>query len=332
MNDLLRQTREYDIADAERLNPTRSPRWRYERIRQLLDGRKRKRPSSRRDDEIIRHAYSFFYQWERATDLGDEEEIYETRLRLFPRFPGLYYAYQLFSQPDCNEARIALEARLLARQDDEKIANSLDLIPETLPWYEAMFFNVRDRLDKPDYIVRTVLGPMIGIGLRNATEEMSCKYWCYFGPEFADEIITGMEDDDMPSLEWWLEKGKAMLVRRYSMSFPFFGIDRWNLPDVLKGFTEMVALHEKALAEAGAKTTMEENVTALVGALSWTIGQRQRKLVTEGTALEQFVGKAVEPRAAEQFALTGGTVPARLEADRNKTLPPPRSKEDEEAK
>jgi len=329
---ITKPTKQYTLADAERLNPTRSARWRYERIRRLLGegGRQRKRPDKTRDDEWVRAAYDFVRRWNRIDEIKDIDDRDEARLRLFPEYPGLYYAHKLYTEQPNQLARIALEARILARQDDEKISQAMSMIPEVVPWYEAIYFNVRDKLDNADYIVRTVLGPVIGIGLRNSTEELACKYWCYFGPEFADEIISGIDNDENRSLTWWLDRGKTVLARRYAMSFPFFKIDNFNLPDVLKGFTDMVAIHERAIAEANAKTGVEENIAAVINAISWTVGRRQQTSVVAGTVLQDYTGIAVEPRANEMFDLAGGSVPKKLEAVKTKTLPAPRSKQKNE--
>jgi len=322
----------YSLVDAERLNPTRPVRWRYLRARTLLgdNGARKRRPQPDRDDEVVFEAYDFMRRWDQADKLEDTTATYEARLHLFPRYPGLYFAHKLFTEPESRLSRIALEARLLARQSDEQINEALDLIPEVVPAYEAVYFNVRDRLDNVDYIVRTVLGPIIGIGLRNATEELASKYWCYFSPDFADEVISGMDNGEQQSMNWWLERGKTMLARRYAMSFPFFKIDSFNLPDVLKGFNDLVALHEKALSESAVKTGMEENISALVNSLSWTVGARQQKLVVQGTVAQEFIGQAVEPRASELVELAQGKVPKRLAEHKTKQLPPPRTKKENE--
>jgi hypothetical protein len=235
----------YSMIDAERLNPVRSVRWRYLRARMLLgeNGSRRKRPQAGRDDELIFDTYDFLRRWDQAEKLEDATAVYEARLQLFPMYPGLYFAHKLFIEPENSLSKVALEARILARQDDEQINQALDLIPEVVPAYEAVYFNVRDRLDNVDYVVRTVLGPIIGIGLRNATEELATKYWSYFSPELAEEIIRGIDDGEHQSLYWWLERGKTMLARRYAMSFPFFKIDNFNLPDILKGFNDLVTIH-----------------------------------------------------------------------------------------
>jgi hypothetical protein len=77
---------------------------------------------------------------------------------------------------------------------------------------------------------------------------------------------------------------------------------------------------------------MEENISALVGALSWSVGARQQKLVAQGTGLQDFVQQSAEPRANELIELAQGRIPKRLEAVKDMKLPPPRKKENENAK
>ncbi len=53
--------------------------------------------------------------------------------------------------------RWELEARLLANQTVAAVANAMSLPELVVEAYEAVFFDVRERLSKPDYIVGTVL-------------------------------------------------------------------------------------------------------------------------------------------------------------------------------
>jgi hypothetical protein len=45
--------------------------------------------------------------------------------------------------------RWSIEARILAREDDQKIAGSMGIDASVIEAYEAVFFDVRERLDDP---------------------------------------------------------------------------------------------------------------------------------------------------------------------------------------
>jgi hypothetical protein len=50
-------------------------------------------------------------------------------------------------------------ARILAGQSDEGVAARCRLAPETVHWFEARHFRVRDRLDAADWVAARVIGP-----------------------------------------------------------------------------------------------------------------------------------------------------------------------------
>jgi hypothetical protein len=64
---------------------------------------------------------------------------------------------RLYEQPDREKLRWAIEARILARQTNDEIAQCCGCTPETIETYEALFFNVRSRLDFPDFITTNVV-------------------------------------------------------------------------------------------------------------------------------------------------------------------------------
>ena len=168
--------------DYERLHPLRSTRWRYDRVMEMVDARKKhqKEPEPGRDDRYVRRARKFLMEWKRRGQGQDEDQIDRMRQKLFPKYPGLFYAYEIFTGPE-DSIRWMLESRLLAGQTDEEIAKNVGFIPEMIEWYEALFFNVRDRLENKDYIVSQVIRPSMGTGLQNLTMEMSAKFFGYFG-------------------------------------------------------------------------------------------------------------------------------------------------------
>ncbi len=64
-------------------------------------------------------------------------------------------------QPRC---RLELEARLLAGQDDEIIAQPMALAPDLVALYARLFYDVRDHLTHRDYILTRILGATLAQG------------------------------------------------------------------------------------------------------------------------------------------------------------------------
>jgi hypothetical protein len=78
-------------------------------------------------------------------------------------YPDLHAAHRLYEHGA--ELRFEVEARLLARQSADEIAASTRLLPPTIDAYEAIFFNVRDRLNAGDWVVGTLIGQGLTSGI-----------------------------------------------------------------------------------------------------------------------------------------------------------------------
>jgi hypothetical protein len=134
-----------------------------------------------------------------------------------------------------------LEARLLARQDSATIAKTLCTTPEAVDWYEALCYNVRDRLDNRDWITTQCLLPALrchpntighhvsslatGLPTSSVTAypflDGSVKLFAYFGgANLVDVMIHGFRiDKPVPSMDGiddWLDKHWSTTMRRRS--------------------------------------------------------------------------------------------------------------------
>lgn len=121
------------------------------------------------------------------------------RARLQERLPALLEARRLAEE----DAPLAWEvrARVLAGQTDDEIAGRCGVSPDTIHLYEALHFNVRDRLDAPDWVASRVIGPGLWRGFTG--EEMG-KLWMavgfYGGPLALDAVIEATLENGVVSL------------------------------------------------------------------------------------------------------------------------------------
>jgi hypothetical protein len=97
-----------------------------------------------------------------------------------------------FYHAGSNFARWELEARLLANEPPESIAQRFDLSPEAVQWYEALFFNVRECLRATGYITHEVIRLHDQWhGLPNDFERLWKVVGFWRGPQALDELIGG---------------------------------------------------------------------------------------------------------------------------------------------
>jgi len=122
-----------------RYSPYRPAAWRQERVLDLAEHLPEpKKPHRRRDDKYVREYYRFLLKYMAQT-------TEEGRANLFEKNPALFYAHSLHFHPD-REWRSIAQGFLLTGDPLPNCADAVATLPETLDWYEKLFFNVRDRL------------------------------------------------------------------------------------------------------------------------------------------------------------------------------------------
>ena len=164
------------MLSAIRTNPFRAANWRWQRVIGALD-QTQPLPSRRRDSPIgykwIREGMRFKILHDRS--LNDPAMQYV----LLDEQPAIFWAHWLYSQAN-NSSRYSIEAYILSRQTDFEIGFQCGVPPAIIDAYEALFFNVREKLNHPDYIVNCVIGQAIHRGLAERDFDLLSKLYGYF--------------------------------------------------------------------------------------------------------------------------------------------------------
>ena len=204
-------------------HPCRPPHWRWERARLIREHGKRisKRKES---DHWVRAAVVLGHRLSAAHDDLDRADALEHAGPL-----GL--AYDLWDQPSGKVSfspRCELESRILCGQPFPDIAARLAVTPEVVTAFEAVFFNVLDRLNQPGYVLHQVIGPSIHRTMSDSDFPVLLKAYGYFSksselvdalsttftpnnisPRNRDEVLSYMSDD------WrWTASRKSSLSAR----------------------------------------------------------------------------------------------------------------------
>lgn len=175
-------------------DPARKLDWRFDRVQKLLS--RSTAPGdlpSVSDDDFVGTMWRFIALQSAGTPA--------MRRQLAQRYSGPSGALQL-REHGTRDLQLFVQCRILARQTDAEISTATGLAPEAIRWYELLFFNVRDRLDSPDWILACVLNP-------NCLETFSplerpLKAVAYVhGPSVFEAIQLGPpreeEDPDLPT-------------------------------------------------------------------------------------------------------------------------------------
>ena len=315
---------------AQRYDPTREPNWRAARSQYLTAGSRAKQPT-RHDDEFIRTYRKYLMAWRRGGQASRE--------RLVAECPGIYYAHLLATHPD-QEWKAVLESKLLARETDDMIAAEMDTVPDTSFWYEALFFNVRERLHARTYIMKMILGAAARRALDyddvlNEHMRYLCyKSFAYFGgPMALDFLMIGHSNlgswprrsDDM--MEWADNVFKMDIRSRSCTTVNTFTVNRFNAMELMQMHVQLIGQIEQAKAAGGGgKNEFTRNLELFFEQMPVGIGDAAFE--SRSPELQAYETTAIEPRAVEMIQLAEGVVPLALEA-RAAAIPPIDVKDDD---
>jgi hypothetical protein len=181
----------------ERQNPQREIDWRWQRACRIVA--ERRNTSKKRDDPAIIAAVSFHRALDRCQTERDRESLRR-------RWPGLFEAHHLAQ--DDGPRLWEVQARLLANETDEVIAERSRISIEAVRWYERLFFQVRDRLRARDWIMVQAIGPRVLTGVDEHDLGPLWKAFGYFGGELVLEVVLAVSRDrELPAWVGELQGG-----------------------------------------------------------------------------------------------------------------------------
>lgn len=297
-------------------NPFRAPAWRWLRAAGHLD-RSQPGPSRRRDGDAgaswIRRAARFQRSFSRCATPMEQ-------LRLSDEYPDIFWAHHIYDTS--GPARWHVEAYLLARADDWATGFSAGVSHKVVAAYEALFFNVRERLQHMGYVLHGVLGEAIQRGLHEREYDLLWKLYGYFyGPHVLDALISkfvspgwcsstdgvnaAIQDDAISTL-----KLKAALAAKLTP------VNQHNQIDLLHIFTKFVEVERTTDSAGKAQGQILDHIAAMMSQVPFTTGghdphtghaiRTQQRLSVELTYDEQLAASAGLPiaRGAEVAELS----------------------------
>ncbi|MCY2990777.1 MAG: hypothetical protein NTY19_23300 [Planctomycetota bacterium] len=166
------------FSELRRWNPMSPPDWRWDRAGRLIDDGRY--VSRRRDDTETGRAVYFIRAWDRC-------ETDRDFARLARREPELYAAHAIYQ--DNRDLRMVLEARLLARQTPEQVAQRVGVSAAVVHTYTSVFFDIADRLDARDWICWFAIGVRSLDGPREKALPAVVRLCGYFGGPLVLEAV-----------------------------------------------------------------------------------------------------------------------------------------------
>ena len=311
--------------DVRLYDPFLRPDWRFERVLRLVSRVPTPGRTTKRDDSHIKDARSFMLRWNRGE---------EWRENLLDENPGLYYAHSIFANLHMDpEVKFMLEARLLASQPVEEIADRLKTLPETVSWYEKLFFNVSPFLRHHDWIVKHVLLPSSDRFVEHEDDDndaapvpqgtplvvrphldMTLKFFAYFGgPILCDFMISGFRRgnavQNADEISGWLDdQWRATLQRRSAQSAGVFEVNRYNVMELFATHARIIELQKGEESGEERRSSFTRHVSTMLSQLPWTVGRRGAEQYA-GSTMGDLDNAAAEINDEELILIGGGEIP-----------------------
>lgn len=306
--------------------------WRHNRINFLL---RHKRLPSDRDDSWVVDGYNFIKRWKaigrraRRENWTAEDESIFRQDELYFRYPGPYVAYHEYLS-NSEARRLQLEAWLLTGEPLERVGDNLGIPEEAVVWYEALFFNVLDRLHLPYYITEQVLEVSLNRGLAHFDVDTVAKFFGYHGgPVILRSILTAYDnamavpgEGEMVD-KYFTQFVSGRVVSKLSSVINAWQINQFNIEHALEMLLKLKELAAKAESESGSVDRYAEITQTMLDGYAWGVGLKAVNQVLGNNHLAQYFGHGAEPRVSELMDLAagkGGLSPNDLQ----RSLPPPR--------
>jgi hypothetical protein len=191
------------------LDTWRALDWRAKRAQQLVQ--QRRHPSPRTDDPLTAALARFFRDRSSAGP--------DSRSRPTPK--ALIDAVRLAEEP-VGLRRGVVEARVLAGQSPDEIAHCSGITAESVKWFEASYYDVRERLVFDNYILLSVIGPRPASTGEWATFVWVCKRVAYPRGVSALDGFLGCTDlqhpDKLPSLVARTRRAQKVILSQCALA------------------------------------------------------------------------------------------------------------------
>jgi hypothetical protein len=292
------------MVPALRDNPRRATNWRWLRAVQVDSGGLR---ATRNIDgpegfTWIRRALRLKRRYDEASNRP--ERMY--RLVQYDR--AMFWAHSIWLD-DKAPTRWAIEARILAGESDLEIAERLGTSPDVIEAYEAVFFHVRDRLHRRDYIVNVVMAEAVGRGLSERQYDLLWKMFAYHGgPHVLDAVISKFTPISRPDSadgvgQFFQEFAVNTVKHKAAIATLTVPINLQTQMALIESFVKYVEIEKGSENASKAHSTIIENIGAMMSALPFKIGTR---VDSAADKMLPYDNGAAELRNDELMVLSAG--------------------------
>jgi len=286
-------------------NPMRPVDWRWERARII---RETKYFRLRNEDEWTQKTVKFQKQLLKCKNEFD-------RYTLMCKEPDIYFAYNIRGAIGTDIKKVItikdeIEARLLAGEDDQSIADKAGCSVATVNAFEHMFFSVKDKLKNTTYILHQVLGPAIHRGLYERDHDLLWKLYGYFcGSRVIDALTTTFTNPVRPNTPeevdaMFVDDTRETMRRKAALAARTVGVNEHTQLAILQTYAQFLEIEQESVGTAG-ESTIIENIKVMMTGLPWTTGSAALAS-SDHKLLTHYDKQGAELRADEILAISAG--------------------------
>lgn len=250
----------------------------------------------------IRRALRLKRHFEQANNNPDA--VYGAMLR----DGALFWAHSMWAA-DKQPTRWAIEARILAGESDQEIADKLGTEPAVIDAYANTFFDVREKLKNTDYVVNVVMADAVTRGLQERHYDLLWKLLGFRGgqhvldaainrgidiprPDSAGGVSGFFQDFAVHSMKY-----KAAIA---SLSVP---VNTHTQLPLIDSFVKYVEIEKNSDNATKSQATIVENIGAMLATLPFKVGT---KLDSAAIKMLPFDDGAAELRNDEMMIIAAG--------------------------
>jgi hypothetical protein len=213
---------------------------------------------------------------------------------------------------------------ILAGASDEFIANRLGADPGVIEAYEALFFNIRARLDQSLYIVNIVLGESVARGVQERQYDLLWKLFAYHGGihtldaimQRAARLEKPTDPDQVP--QFFQDFAVNTMKQKAAVATLTVPVNTNTQMQLIDSFVKYVEIEKNSKSAAEAHTSIVTNIGAMLTSLPFKLGT---KIDAVEEKMLPYDDNAAELRNDEMLIVAAGEELDNKEAIQNLKFP-----------
>jgi hypothetical protein len=263
------------MISASKNNPRRAPHWRWLRAVEIDGGGRSARKSIDGPDGYvwIRRALRVKRRVEQAGNRPDA--LYAAMLR----DEDIFWAHSMWVD-DKMPTRWAIEARVLAGESDEEIAQKLGTTPEIVAAYVNVFFDAREKLRNRDYVLNVILADAVNRGLQERHYDLLWKMFGVIGgPHVLDAAISRSVEMSKPNSPdgvagFFQDFAINSMKQKAAIATMTVPVNTHTQLPLIDSFVKYVEVERTTDNASKAQMSIVENIGAVIDALQFKVGTK----------------------------------------------------------